>query len=85
MTAIASNYINAPTRPCRFEKLRPGSFFTIVAEPKRGIHRSRDTDVYQKALDGFYSERVKDGAGCVLWPSDVVQPMKRAPYVKPQS
>lgn len=59
--------------PLRYGNLFPGSLFTIVAEPSRRIHKSRDKRVYRKAYDGFYSTNVETGEGCILLPNDIVQ------------
>ena len=60
-------------RPMRFENLFPGSLFTIVAEPSRGVFKSKDKRTYRKARDGFYATEVSTGAGAVLYPQDIVQ------------
>lgn len=67
------NNTERTNRPLRFENLFPGSLFTIVAEPSRKIYKSRDKNIYRKAVNGFYAENVGTGAGCVLMPQDIVQ------------
>lgn len=63
--------------PIRYDTLRPGSFFRIVAEPSRKIKKSQDQRMYKKALDGFYSTLADDEThGVVLMPGDLVEPFK---------
>lgn len=69
-------YVPTSKGPIRYQNLRPGSFFTIVAEPSRGIRQSTDTRVYQRAYDGFYSFHTASPTPCVLMPNDLVQPLK---------
>jgi len=67
--------------PIRFDKLRHGSTFRIVAEPSRGIYRSKDTSVYKKDHNYFYSTDVDNAErSIVLYPQDLVMPV-----VKPRS
>lgn len=59
--------------PLRYGNLFPGTLFTIVSEPSRRIFKSKDKNVYRKAVNGFYSENVETGEGCILFPNDIVQ------------
>lgn len=80
MTTVQNNaptYIPSAPRPVRFDTLWPGSYFTIVAEPSRGIRKSSDIRIYRKHLIGFYAEHPQTGLACCLMPQDIVQPMKR--------
>ena len=62
--------------PIRFENLWPGSYFRIVAEPSRGVYRSKDGRVYQRDLRFFYSTEVTNAEhSIVLMPQDLVMPM----------
>lgn len=70
-----TTYRNSSRHPIRFDTLHPGSYFRIIREPDRGIYHSRDMSIYQKARDGFYSLNTSNGAGCVLLPNDLVQPL----------
>ncbi|UFK09565.1 hypothetical protein [Xanthomonas phage DES1] len=64
--------------PTRFENLRPGSKFRIIAEPSRHIRKSNDTGVYVKSRNGFFSTPVDDETvGVVLMPQDIVLPLSR--------
>ncbi len=69
-------YIPTSKHPIRFDRLRPGSYYQIVAEPSRGIRRSKDSRVYWKSTGGFFSVHPVTGAGVVLYPQDLVLPMK---------
>lgn len=72
-------YINSSKFPLRFDRVHPGSLFTIYAEPSRRIRRSTDERVYRKAQEheGFFAVSVdnKDVA-VVLMPNDMVQPVR---------
>lgn len=70
-------YTATSKRPIRYENLRPGSYFRIVAEPSRRIRRSEDMRIYQRAYDGFFSEHPVTKEGCILMPQDLVMPMRR--------
>lgn len=74
------NLITATKSPIRFENCFPGSLFTIIAEPSRGIRRSTDKRLYRKARDheGFYAVEVETNQPAVLMPYDIVQPLKKA-------
>jgi len=74
MNSTNQRFIPNSRNPIRFENLRPGSFFQIVAEPSRVIRKSNDARIYQKSLNGFYSEQATTQAGCVLMPQDIVSP-----------
>lgn len=73
-----TKFVANSERPLRRENLRPGSYFTIFAEPSRGIRRSSDKRVYRAATDGFYALNLENGEGCVLYPNDLVLPMRKA-------
>lgn len=75
--ASADGFRNSSSHPIRYDRLHPGSFFRIVAEPSRNIRRSRDNRVYRKARNGFYSEEVQKKTGAVLYPEDLVMPLVR--------
>ena len=70
-------YRNSSKHPIRFDRLHPGSLFKIVAERERGIIRSNDQTIYQRARDGFYSEQLGTKKGIVLLPEDLVMPVVR--------
>ena len=70
-------YIPNSKFPIRFERLHPGSYFQIVAEPSRGIRKSKDARVYWKSTGGFFAVHPVTGVGVVLMPKDLVQPMKK--------
>jgi hypothetical protein len=74
---ISITYTPTSARPIRYENLRPGSYFRIVAEPSRQIRRSQDLRIYQRAYDGFYSEHPVTKEGCILHPQDLVMPMRK--------
>lgn len=69
---------NSSKLPLRYERLHPGSTFKIVAEPSRGIRRVNDGQVYQRARDheGFFATNIETGAAIILYPQDIVQPVK---------
>lgn len=72
----SSAYRDNSRGPIRFDKLRPGSMFRIVAEPSRGIYRSKDHRVYQRDYVYFYSTEVgKADHSIVLYPQDLVMPV----------
>ena len=73
----APTYTATSKHPIRFEKLRPGSYFQIVAEPSRGIRKANDDRVYLKSTHGFFSIHPSTGAGVVLFPQDLVLPMRK--------
>jgi hypothetical protein len=66
---------NSSSHPIRFDRLHPGSYFRIVAEPSRNMKRVRDARIYQKDRNGFFSENISNRAGCVLHPEDLVMPI----------
>ena len=70
-------YRNSSSHPIRYDRLHPGSHFRIVAEPSRNIRRSKDTAIYKKARDGFYSENTSTKDSVVLYPEDLVMPVVR--------
>lgn len=70
-------YVPTAKRPMRYENIRPGSYFQIVAEPSRGIRRSNDERVYWRSTGGFFSVHVDTGDGCVLHPQDIVMPLRQ--------
>lgn len=72
-----NTFVPNSARPLRRENLRPGSYFTIFAEPSRGIRRSTDSRIYRSSTDGFYALNVENGEACVLYPNDLVLPMRR--------
>lgn len=74
LTATVS-FRNSSSHPIRYDRLHPGSFFRIVAEPSRGLRRVRDGNIYQKNRNGFFSEKVGSKTGCVLMPEDLVMPV----------
>ena len=65
--------------PIRFDAAYPGSLFTIVAEPSRGMKDSSpDKRLYRKAREheGFFATAVEDRTvSAVLMPYDLVQPL----------
>jgi hypothetical protein len=71
-------YVPSTNYPLRFDRLHPGSFFRIFAEPSRGIRKSEDKRVYRKAHDheGFYAFHTTSTLAIVLMPGDLVQPLK---------
>lgn len=74
-----SNVFSANSaRPLRRENLRPGSYFSIFAEPSRGLRRVIDKRVYRAATDGFYALNIENGEPCILYPNDLVVPMKKS-------
>jgi hypothetical protein len=77
MAIITANvtFRNSSSHPIRYDRLHPGSYFRIVAEPSRDMRRVRDGSVYQKSRDGFYSENVSNRKGCILMPEDIVMPV----------
>lgn len=81
-----STYVPAhkDARPIRYENLRPGSYFTIFAEPSRRIRRSTDKRVYWRVEEkaGFFSMHPVTGQGVVLMPNDLVVPMRKVPYAE---
>jgi hypothetical protein len=72
-----ANYRQSSQHPIRFDRLHPGSHFRIVAEPQRGIRRSRDNAIYKKARDGFYATNVSNNSPACLLPEDLVMPVVR--------
>lgn len=70
-----TTFRNSSSHPIRYDRLHPGSYFRIVAEPSRGLHRVRDGRVYQKDRNGFFSENVSNRTGCILMPEDIVMPV----------
>lgn len=75
---MSTTFVANSARPLRRENLRPGSYFTIFAEPSRGIRKSSDQRVYRAATDGFYALNVETGDACILYPNDLVLPMRKA-------
>lgn len=69
-------YTPTARRPIPYKDLRPGSYFRIIAEPSRRIRRSQDMRIYQRAYNGFYSEHPVTKEGCILYPQDLVMPMR---------
>lgn len=82
---MSAGFRNSSAHPIRFDKLHDGSYFHIVAEPSRGIRRSRDNRVHRKARDGFYSVVYEDPnkPGVVLMPEDLVMPLVREDKGRP--
>lgn len=70
-------YVPTSKHPIRYERLRPGSYFRIEAEPSRGIRKSRDARIYWRSTNGFFSTHPVTGVGVVLMPQDLVFPMKK--------
>lgn len=66
----------AKNGPIRYDKLHPGSYFRIVAEPSRKIKHSTDQRIYRKSLTGFFSVVAGTEQGAVLMPGDLVDPGK---------
>lgn len=76
---MSKKYINSSKFPLRFDRVHPGSLFTIHAEPSRRIRRATDERVYRKAQEheGFYAVSVDDkDVAVVLMPNDMVQPVR---------
>lgn len=76
---MSKKFINSSKFALRFDRVHPGSLFTIVAEPNRGIRRSSDTTVYRKAQEheGFYATAHDDKSKVAcLMPNDMVQPVR---------
>lgn len=69
------NYRPSGKYPIQWQKLHPGSTFTIFSELSRGIRHSNDKRVYRKALNGNYAEDIITGKGCILMDKDMVQPV----------
>ena len=76
-------YVNSSKYPLRFDKVHPGSLFSIVSEPSRGIKTSTDTRIYRKARDheGFYATTLDGKTPAILMPYDQVQPL-RVEYIR---
>lgn len=71
------NYVDNSRGPIPFDKLRPGSLFRIVAEPSRGIYRSKDRNVYRRDPAYYYSTNVTNADhSIVLYPQDLVMPVR---------
>lgn len=71
------NYVDNSRGPIPFDKLRPGSLFRIVAEPSRGIYRSKDRSIYQRNPAYYYSTDVTNAdRSIVLYPHDLVMPVR---------
>lgn len=68
---------NSSRHPIKFETLHPGSFFSIVSEPSRNLHKLRDARIYRKARDGFYATEIGSNSPAVLYPEDLVMPKVR--------
>lgn len=78
IVAFPQQFIDNSRGPIRFGDLWPGSTFRIVAEPSRGIYRSKDKAVYKKDERFFYSTEVGNpDHNIVLMPQDLVMPMIR--------
>lgn len=72
-----NTYVDNSRGPIPFDKLRPGSLFRIVAEPSRGIYRSKDRGVYRKNPAYYYSTNVNNPKhDVVLYPQDLVMPVR---------
>jgi hypothetical protein len=73
-----TEYTKSSKYPIRFDRLHPGSLFSIVSEPSRHIRKSTDNRIYRKAQDheGFYAVSEIDGSAAVLFPYDQVQPLR---------
>lgn len=69
------NYRPSGKYPIQWQKLHPGSTFTIHSELSRGIRHSNDKRVYRKAINGNYAEDIITGKGCILMDKDLVQPV----------
>ena len=69
------NYRPSGKYPIQWQKLHPGSTFTIHSELSRGIRHSNDKRVYRKAINGNYAEDIITGKGCILMDKDMVQPV----------
>lgn len=70
-----ANYRPSGKYPIQWQKLHPGSTFTIHSELSRGIRHSNDKRIYRKALNGNYAEDIVTGKGCILMDKDLVQPV----------
>lgn len=66
--------------PIRFEKLRNGSKFLIIAEPSRGIRKSNDTTVYVKIADSHSLALDNQDKVAILMPHDIVRPLSRGDF-----
>lgn len=66
--------------PIRFEKLRNGSKFVIVAEPSRGIRKSHDATVYVKIADSHSLALGDEEKVAILMPHDIVRPLSRGDF-----
>ena len=70
-----ANYRPSGKYPIQWQKLHPGSTFTIHSELSRGIRHSTDKRVYRKAINGNYAEDIITGKGCILMDRDMAQPV----------
>lgn len=71
----STSFRNSSKHPIRYDRLHPGSYFRIVAEPERGIYKSRDMSIYKKSKIGFYSESIHNQQAAILYPQALVQPL----------
>ncbi len=78
---ITTKYTRTSKFPLRFDRLHPGSLFSIHAETSRGMRYSKDLTVYRRALDheGFYAYDTNniERAACLM-PEDQVWPLKQS-------
>lgn len=74
----SKQYSNSSKYPIRFDRLNPGSLYTIHAERSRDMKWSKDRRVYRKAQvhEGFYSTNTANGEAVILYPEDLVQPVR---------
>lgn len=72
-------FVKTSKFPIRFDRLFPGSVFSIHAEVSRGFSFSRDHGIYRKAAEheGFYAYDLfnPERAAC-LYPEDMVWPLR---------
>ena len=66
--------------PIRFQKLRNGSKFRIIAEPSRGIKKSNDSTTYVKVSDAWSHPIDDENKAVILMPQDVVLPLSRGDF-----
>ncbi len=78
MTFVPNTNARGIAHPIRFEKLRPGSYFRIMAEPSRNIRQSNDNRIYQKHHNAFCAQHVSSSLGIVLMPNDLVIPYRQS-------
>ena len=76
--STVTTYTRTSKSPIPYGVLHPGSMFTIHAEKSRGLLYSRDSTIYKRAVDGFYSYDLADQTrAAVLYPEDLVWPVVR--------